>query len=279
MSCTSFESLPTEILFQVYEYFDVRALYILFFNLNRRFNELLRFYPCAALRYQSPDDHLPLVGQTDFAERLRSLTIHSANRFPFDEFRHLRRLTLWYPTDEQLTDLRDVSLNDLQLLSVTYTVAKASICALYERIFSNGFPSLRKCFLFGRETPRQTSAWRSSPRLEFVHLSWNFSSVLHACPNLLALNLSLATYPQSVRPLPPRHGQLRSFRLTLTSIHWIHDENYLQILFASMPQLQHFVFDKIFSLTNSLENLFRTDWLSALLERHFPLLSSFVYHL
>lgn len=274
----SLEALPNEILCQICEYFDARDLYGTFFDLNLRFNRLLRSLPHLSLRFHSIyDDRIPDASLI-FASQLYSLIIHAEQPISFVPFSGIRRLTIWYPTDEQLMQIDGRSFPHLEYLSISYTVAKSSICNLYEKIFSNNFPRLQSCFLYGRETPRNSSNWSESPRLQHVHVTSNYPSILMACPHLTSLNLSMPKfhrYPIAASP----HLHLKRLRLILTSITWFDDDQHLEILFRAVPNIERFSLHKIFSLTNAIDHLLQYDWLSSLLARYLPFLQQFIFHL
>jgi hypothetical protein len=272
------ECLPNEILLQIHEYFDAQDLYDIFFNINARFNHLLQSSSYLCLRFQSLTDQIIVDSSPIFAAQLYSLNIHSQESILISSFTNIHRLTICYPTDEQLSQINAQSFPNLEYLSVTYTVAKSSICSLYQKIFSNHFTQLKFCFLYGREVPRKTLDWTRSPHLEHVHVTSNYSTILDVCPNLSVLHLSLPKFPRHViSPVP--HHHMKHLRLILTSIIWSEDEQYFRILFSSMPYLERFSLHKIFSLTNTIDLLLQYDWLSSLLSDYLPCLKEFRYYL
>ena len=274
---STLESLPNEILMNLCEYFDARELYSAFVELNARFNRLVRSMPYLFLQYRAPHDT-----NTDshalFAAQLYALMIYSERPIKLSSFVHIRRLTIWYPSDEQVQQIDGQCLPSLTYLSVSYTVAKASICLLYQKIFSNEFPALKSCLMYGSETPRDTLQWTQSPRLEHVHIRSNYSSVLTACPNLHTLNLSLTKLPRTSIDLRP-HANLRRIRLVLTSIIWLEDERNFRAFFSAVPNVEELSFHKIYSITNSIDELLEYDWLASVLADSLSTLKQFTYHL
>ena len=233
--------------------------------------------PYLFLQYRPPHDT-----NTDlhalFAAQLYALMIYSERSIKLGPFGHIRRLTILYPSDEQVQQIDGQCLPSLVYLSVSYTVAKASICLLYQKIFSNAFPALKSCFMYGSETPRNTLQWTQSPRLEHVHVRSNHSSVLTACPNLHTLHLSLAKLARTSIDLQP-HVNLRRVRLVLTSIIWLDDERNFRAFFSAIPHVEELSFHKIYSITNSIDELLEYDWLACVLADSLSTLKQFTYHL
>jgi hypothetical protein len=276
-SLLTLESLPNEILIDLYEYFDVRELEKQFFNLNYRFNSLLKSLSHLTLYLQIPYDNL-LDYHTIFSSQIYTIKIYSQQNLNLKQFFNLHRLTIWYPTDEQIFQIQTESFSYLEYLSVSFTVAKSSISSLYKKIFSNGFPLLKTCFLSGCESPLNITEWNQSPNLQYLHITSNYSSILTSCPNLYFLNLTLPTLYDISIPLNP-HFKLKRLRLVLTSIVWLEDDKNFEILFISIPTLERFSLDKLFSITNSIDLLLNYDWLSTILIRCLPLLKQMIYHL
>ncbi|CAF3411929.1 unnamed protein product [Rotaria socialis] len=273
---STIESLPNEILMGLYEYFDGRELYNIFYNLNSRFNSLLRSVRHLSLYYQAPFDNL-IDCHTIYSSQIHALNIYSKQNLKLDQFFNVHRLTLWFPTDEQIFQIDAKSFPRLEYLSVSYTVSKPSICSLYEKIFSNDFSLLKSCFLSGNESPTQASKWTQSPNLKYLHTTSINPSVLIACPNLYALNLILPTL-HDISPNLIIHLNLKRLKLILTSIVWFEDEKKFEVLFSAMPNIHRLSLHKLFSIINPIDLLLNYDWLSTVIIRCLPLLKEFIYH-
>lgn len=272
------ESLPNEILLDLYEYFDIRELYQSFYNLNHRFNFLLQSLSHLSLYYQTPNDNYSIDFNMIFSSRVYTINIYSQNNLELKQFYNLHRLIIWFPTDEQIIQINTESFPYLEYLSVSFTITKSSICSLYQKIFSNGFPLLKSCFLSGCESPTNTTQWIQSPNLRYLNTTSNYPSILAACPNLYSLNLKLTKLYDISFCLKP-HFHLKRLRLILTSIIWLENEKNFENLFLSIPTIEQFFFHKLFSITNSIDLLYNYDWLSRILNDYLPLLKEFTYHL
>lgn len=277
MNMLTLESLPNEILIDLYEYFDVRELENQFYNLNFRFNSLLKSLSHLTLYFQNPHDN-SIDYHTIFSSQIYTIKIYSQQNINLKQFFNLHRLTLYLPTDEQIFQIQTESFPYLEYLSISFTIAKSSICYLYQKIFSNGFPLLKSCFLSGCEYPLDTTEWNQSPNLEYLYIKSNYSSVLTSCSNLYFLNLTLSTLYDLSIPLKP-HFKLKRLKLILTSIVWFEDEKNFEILFLSIPTIERLSLHKLFSIINSLDLLLNYDWLSTILNRCLPLLKQMNYYL
>ncbi|CAF3444797.1 unnamed protein product, partial [Rotaria sp. Silwood2] len=179
---------------------------------------------------------------------------------------------------EQIFQINSKSFPYLEYLSISYTIAKPSICSLYQIIFSNGLPLLKSCFLSGHESPIDTIEWTQSPNIQYLHITSISSSILNTCPNLYYLNLVLPTLHNISKNLNI-HLNIKRMKLILTSIVWFEDEKNFEILFSSMPNIERLSLHKLFSIINSIDIILNYDWLSTMIFRCLPLLKQFTYHI
>ena len=145
------ETLPNEILSDVFSYFhDPIDLLNSFYGLNQRFNTLLSSYPVIKL-FVVEEDKLKDACMEFFLPRTRSLYLR-VNWLSTEQV-----LTQFYPVE------RLVNLEHLRLSSKAHFHT-----VLYELIFSNFFPSLRRCNLGSVESSWN---WLGSPALTTVCLA------------------------------------------------------------------------------------------------------------
>jgi len=274
---STLQSLPNEIFIDLYEYFDAQELFQSFYNLNSRFNFLLRSLSNLSIHFRSSNTN-SLNHKMIFSSQIHTLNIYSQHNIKLNQFFNLRSLIIWFPTDEQILQINTESFPYIEYLCVSFTAAKPSICSLYQKIFSNGFPSLKSCYLCGHQSVIDTTRWSQSPNLQYLHTSSTDSSILNACPKLYSLILDLPTFEDIPTRFKP-HYNLKRLELILASITWSNDENHLKILFSSLPNIERFCFHKTFSITNSIDILLNYDWLSTVLTRCLPLLKRFTYYL
>lgn len=274
---STIESLPNEILIDICEYFDGRELYNVFYNLNSRLNILIKSMAHLSLYYQAPFD--TLIGSNPiFLSQIHTLSIYSKQNIKFNLFFNVHRLIIWFPTDEQVFQIDSKSFPYLEYLSVYYTIPRFSICSLYEKIFSNGFPLLKSCFLSGNEFPSNTIEWKQSPNLKYLYITSINSSILSACPNLHSLDMILPTLNDISFNLNV-HLNLRRVKLILTSIIWFENEKNFEILFSSMPYIERLSLHKLFSIINPIDLLLNYDWLSKVIHQYLPILKQFTYNI
>jgi hypothetical protein len=273
----TFESLPNEVFMDLYEYFDARELYQAFYNLNSRFNSLLQSLSHLSLYFESSNDNL-IDPELKFSPQVHTLTIHSQQNLRLHQFSNLHRLTIWFPTDEQILQINAESFPYLEYLSISFNIVKSSIYCLYEKIFSNGFPVLKSCFLCGCDSPTNPIEFKESPNLRYLYITSIYPSMLTACPNLDFLNLSIPSLHDISMDFKP-HFNLKRMRLILTSIVWLENERNFEILFLSIPNIEQLSLHKIFSITNSIDLLVDYDWLSGVLTDCLPLLKEFSYYI
>ncbi|UJR32269.1 hypothetical protein I4U23_019734 [Adineta vaga] len=273
-SVSTLESLPNETLLDLFEYFDAQSLYKYFYNLNSRWNSLLQSLSNLSLTFRTSDmnsfDHYPKL----FSSQIYTLMIYSQDNIDLDQFHNLRNLFIWFPTDEQIFQINTKSFHSLIYLHISFTILKPSISSLYQKVFSNGFPSLKFCYLCGCESPDDTLQWTQSPNLHYLHTSSNHASILNSSPNLSSLILDIIILDGKFLHFKS-HLNLKRLELVTTNVTWLDDKKQLKLLFSLLPNLEQFSYHKTYSITNSIDILLQYDWLANTL----PLLKRFVYYL
>ncbi|CAF0798208.1 unnamed protein product [Rotaria sordida] len=274
---STMESLPNEILIDLYGYFDGQELYNIFYNLNSRFNSLIQSLSYLSYYFQAPFDNI-IDYNIIFSSQIYTLNIYSKQNIKFNQFFNIHRLIIWFPTDEQIIQINSKTFPYLEYLSVSYTIANSSICSLYQKIFSNNFPLLKSCFLSGHELSIDTIEWTQSPNLQYLYITSIDPSILNACQNLYSLNLILPTL-NNISKNFNIYINLKRMKLILTSIIWFENEKKFEILFSSMPNIERLSLHKLFSVINSIDLLRNYDWLSTIIIHCLPLLKQFTYYI
>ncbi|CAF3540596.1 unnamed protein product [Rotaria sp. Silwood1] len=274
---SNMESLPNEILMDLYQYFDGQELYNTFYNLNSRFNSLVQSLSHLSLYYQSSFNNI-INYNIIFSSHIYTLNIYTKQNIKFNQFFNVHRFIIWFPTDEQIFQINSKSFPYLEYLSISYSLVKPSIYSLYQIIFSNGFPLLKSCLLSGQELPIDTIIWNQSLNIQYLNITSISPNILNACPNLYYLNLVLPTLCNISKNFNI-YFNLKRMKLILTSIVWFENEKNFEILFSSMPNIERLSLHKLFSIINSIDLLLNYDWLSTIISHYLPLLKQFTYYI
>ena len=114
---TSIEQLPTEILLQIFAFFQLRELITAFSGLNSHINSIVRSVKTAShiVQYNDPDA-LRLLQL--FPKQIARLIIFKTDIVDFIALSNLRSLTLKYTTDTQLKNIRSQYLPLLEILHI-----------------------------------------------------------------------------------------------------------------------------------------------------------------
>jgi hypothetical protein len=210
-----FESLPNELVCEIFYYIDALELYRTFFELNSRINNILDTIPNVSFQANSPTNASdPFVDR--FALRVVYLNILWPDYVDATRFPNVRSLEFSdFLSQQQLTQVQHTYFAHLVYLRVSYIEEDSVIAsAFFQMIFSNGFPSLCKCILDEITPPDSTHRWSSSPSLHsvIVHripLSVYFL-ILASCSNLTHLHWSTLQYTdEDIQPVFVRHTQLK----------------------------------------------------------------------
>ena len=185
MHVCQFESLPNEILVEIFEYIDARDLFQAFDDLNLRLTNVLHsldqlhFIPSMSSNINER-----------FTPYLHTLIINDRVTINLHQFSTVHRLKILTPTYEQLKQLTFGHFLHLEHLFIGYQKNHFSLHMpkLYEKIFSHGFPNLITCDLFEPHLIREILSPRLCPslhslKLEAIPLS-TYRTLLSICPNL-----------------------------------------------------------------------------------------------
>lgn len=226
-----FESLPNEIILDIFDYVNLKDLIQIFSHLNSRFKSIL-FASNLHLNILYPDDIQDNILYKQFLleflhspqrylARLRLNSNESLIDYRFLNYFHIRSLIIDVPTLNIFNILKPSIFPRLEYLRLGYSSTKILPSELYENLFSNQFIYLKKCSLNHINT--QTS-WSGSPMITSLSLCSDnpntiIERVLVALNNLRTLHLFL-TWSNSLfkldQQLSHQHEQLKSFKLHMS---------------------------------------------------------------
>lgn len=276
------ETLPNEILMNIFQYFDARDLFRAFYNLNNRFNEILQSLHYLSLTLIKFDSN-EMNDFNIFAPYIYNLVIDHAVNIDLSPFKNLHRLTLLSPTSNQLKQVVSTSLSCLEYLSIGYEHFLFSyyIPDLCIKIFSNGFPCLKSCSL---SEPRileiipnitQTTQLLTLKMDNIDLIAYKY--ILSLCPNLHLFQFTmLHQHEESIRIEP--HLNLKKLVIKYQSLIKSISDCAMSHYLSCVPNLEQlYVYEINFDI--NLSKYLNSNWFVLLIENHLPLLHRFKYYL
>ena len=129
------EDLPNELISDMFEYIDARTLYHCFYNLNYRFNVLLKSLTrlCLVL-WKSSNDYYDEL----FASRVHTLVIHNDVVFILSQYINVRHLILFNSKHNQISQIM-IDGYYLQTISLISPQCFYTTFGLHEMIFQTNF--------------------------------------------------------------------------------------------------------------------------------------------
>lgn len=121
MDSNQFENLPNEILIDIFQYFDARELFQIFYNLNMRLNELIKSFHHLNLRF-----HVELYSNNEinsthlFPYYVHTLLVGRATNINLNQFSNIYSLKLECPLKRVLAQVNSNNLPNLKHLSVIH---------------------------------------------------------------------------------------------------------------------------------------------------------------
>ena len=219
----SLESLPDELLYEIFHYIDALELYQKFFDLNRRLNSLLSTVLQMHFQPKSLEEAShPLVNQ--FCQRVAYLTVPRPENIDWRRFPNVRCLELLdFLPGLQLRQVHPENFSRLVFLRMCYLEDCPIASVFFHMIFSNNFPSLRGCVFDEIFQPESNHQWSRSPSLRslaaegFSHAV--YCMILASCPNLVHLRWSTMRYADlDIEPLAVQHTSLKRLHIRTINI-------------------------------------------------------------
>ena len=270
---STIEIFPNELFIELFEYLSPSELYQMFYNLNSRFNSMIKSL-----------QHLHLILQEDwdtnerispfFASQISILTIKHDEFIDFSSYSNLQSLKLSMPTITQCNAIQPSLLPKLKHLFISnlfFTDNSEQLCRL---IFSSSFSHLQTCRIDRITFNRHYSYLSLSLRqLTISPCTWKtnlYQQIFQACPNLTHLRI-IRLRNVSFKFLTNHfslHTSLRYLSMHFYSIgnDWYH---HIHWLLTHVPNLESFIL-RIEQNETNIE--FPLDLLAKLLIRYLPFL-------
>ena len=252
----TFESLPNELLCELFEYFDATDLFRAFHGLNVRFNKLLLTQREYHLNFQhTAPEEFDVISQKylpSIVDRLISIEIHDATETPQFSMFFFQHIFQRQHIFVQLKSLTICSINDHSLLitiikkctilnSLTHLNIIGQQCSnisnlVYEYIWN--IPSLTHCNLCAIRGLRANQMHTLDVSNSIKNLTiaecdlHKFFQILQSTPNLQRLEVVNLEVGQFTIGAPS------TFLLTSLRIFFRGKDSYLIYIFQNLPQLR-----------------------------------------
>jgi hypothetical protein len=277
-----FECLPNETLMEIFEYLDARDLFRAFYNLNSRFTKVLQSLNELCLIVSSSDRD-QITHNTIFLPYIHTLVIKYHADVILNHYTNIRRLILFwlpYKLENGIFPHLEYLLIDLKNSRSAFPMNR-----LHETIFSNGFPSLKYCFLPRIPTIHRTERWTKLPALRVLKVGhiglFTYIAILSTCPNLHYLYFFEEKVLQTSAVLPQyvKHENLRRLIIEDKYIGPISHVGVLNEYLSCVPNLEYLSIHVMIDHLRNLQYLQEFDWLASIISLHLPLLRRFYFHL
>ena len=186
---TRLESLPNEILMELFVYFNLSELYYGFFRLNIRFRELIQSILHLSVNVYQNDTEL----QTLFAHRITRMVVgQHRDVIDFKPYPILRSLVIHGVGQQQLEQIKSGIVPNLTYLSISLSSCTPTLIRLVREVFSGVFLFLRSVDFSFIYTSDDYS-WSTSMSLRSISLycfdPFLIPLLLTSCPRLSYLRV------------------------------------------------------------------------------------------
>jgi len=222
---TLLEHLPNELIIEIFDYTKIGDLVFGFWNLNKRFNQLIHSLKYLSLILTKNETYENIL----FSQQIIRIVIVTLDNINLNPFINLRSLIVNWGNENHLEQIRSNILPNLVYLSLSISFDFLSTKQMASEVFSNRFSSLRYADL-GKIDMSSSSSWSQSPSLR---------SLIIVSPNINIIPLILQSCPQLT------HFQIRitdKYDLDISSLPIISNHPLKQFIFIQ-SQTSTFVFN------------------------------------
>ena len=280
------ESLPNEILSEIFEYLDARDLYRAFYHLNYRFNSVLKSLNELTLML-SICDRNELTDHGIFLPYIHTLIIKYRTDVKFNHYPNIRRLMLSWFTYTRPYKLETVVLPYLEYLSINLKGSSSSfsMTRLHEMIFSNGFPCLKFCSLPRISPIQKSDRWTQLPFLRILKIGhiglFTYIAILSTCPNLYSFHFFEEKVMQTSVVLTQfiHHSHLKRLVIKEKYLGPISHVGVLNEYLACVPNLEYLSIHGTTYDMKNLKYLMEFDWFASIISMQLPFLFQLNFHL
>jgi hypothetical protein len=266
------EVLPNEILLESLKYLDARDLYRACYDLNSRFHQLVQscHQLCLTLSSSNYDE---TMDDEMFSPNISTLIVNKDAAVILGHFTNVRRLILHWLPDNVLEKLEVDILPQLEYLYID-SPELSNECFkfdFYEKIFTNGFPELKFCFLSKMDPKLTYIQWRPTPSLIVLKIGrvdlFVYKEILSTCPNLQVFELALVEQYERPTAIEP-HTNLKTLVIKQVHNSMIVNTDSINMYLSCVPNLKRLSIHLRDCYTLEVEDLFGTDWLTSTIELH-----------
>lgn len=272
-SFLTFETIPDEILLGIFKYLNTIDIFRSFYNLNFRLNTLIQSLNNLHLFIS---EESPCYDILHIYPYIYSLATSGEVNINLHQFKNLHRLVLYHPSDSLLEQLNVTYLPELEHLSIPDILFGMS--SINQKIFSNRFPNLKFCNLFGCETIETILKWTQTYSLYTLKIGYVdfhvYKAILSSCPNLYHLSLKMF---QSYLKLSHIciHLHLKKLEISSEINDWHYNDQLIDNFLQCVPNLEQLSITRSISSSNIIDLIPDYDWLSSMISIRLPILRYF----
>ena len=272
-SSSRLESLPNELLVQIFDYLDIRDVFDGFGQLNHRFNKLLRPFENLRLTLSEKStasfEHLTSFVDTLILED--ELPIH------WQSLCNIRYLMIYCSCNDILPKIQSKYVPFLKYLSISRSLLiKIDV---YQRFFSQQFLHLKFCNLCGNISMQARKSKLISRTWKMGGIDWEtYQCVLATCPNLVFLKFRmLKCQPTASINHIRSHTLLKRLIIDVEISGWPSNDQLIERFLQLVPNIEQLnVYTSNF-VAKIQESLIDYNWLATIVVQRLVFLRQFFF--
>jgi hypothetical protein len=255
-----FESLPNELIIQLFDYIDIRDIFNAFYNLNSRLNQLIQ-----------PFQNLRLIISEKQNNRLNYFSSYTDTLIIKDDIYinlksliNVRHVILYCSYDGILTQINPENFPYLEYFSISNSFLIKN--NLYKTLFSNVFNHLKYCNLCGSVSLQAKQTKISIRFLKMGGIDFNiYQIILSSCPNLFYLKFRMLKSDNKSTMHIRSHVNLKQLIIDVEISGWPCNDQLIDQFLELVPNLEQLnVYSSNF-ISKIQESIIEYDWLASII--------------
>lgn len=278
------ETLPQEMLIEIFQYLDARHLFRAFYNLNLRFIRLLQSLNNLSITLSKSNSDE--IDEFHNLSHISTVIVDRGTEINLNNFTNIRRLKFLSPTCEQLDALDRLSLPYLEHFALGFSYECYHYLyanhrhGRFDKLFTKDIPNLISCYLRHPETLYTLSCTNQLLQLRVLRVEtislMSYQTILSAFPNLYFFRFKIPAEDNKPMTKKP-HSNLRrmviDFWCPATPLNDYNIDDYL----SCVPNLEQFSIHRE-NEDSKITPYLNYNWLATSIDRHLPSLRRFKYY-
>jgi len=267
-----FESLPNELILQIFDYIDIRDIFYAFYDLNSRLNQLIQPFQNLRLIISEKQNN-----RFDyFSSYTDTLVIKDDVCIDLKSLINVRHVILYCSYDGILTQINPENFPYLEYFSISNSLLMKN--NVYKCLFSKIFDHLKYCNLCGSISVQAKQTKISFRFLKMGGIDFDiYQTILSACPNLFYLKFRMLKSDNKSTMISRSHVNLKQLIIDVEISGWPLNDKLIDRFLALVPNIEQLNIYSSNFISKIQESIIEYDWLASIISNRLSFLRILIF--